>query len=83
MAILEKNGAVYKLTPKGRDIYPILIAMMEWGDRWYASPEGPPLLLTHKPCKNPLKPKMACTGCGENITIGDMEFSAKEKSLLG
>lgn len=74
MEILAKSGAVYKLTPKGRDIYPILIALMEWGDKWYASPDGPPLLLTHKPCKNSLKHKMACTACGENINIGDMKF---------
>lgn len=74
MAVLEKNGSVYKLTPKGRDIYPILIAMMEWGDTWYASPEGPPLVLTHKSCKKLLKHQMICTACGENVVAGDMEF---------
>lgn len=81
-SILEKSGVIYRLTPKGRDIYPILIAMMEWGDKWYASPEGPPLLLTHKPCNNPLKHRVACTACGEDITIGDMEFEFVTDSTI-
>ncbi len=74
MAIVEKNNGVYKLTPKGRDIYPILIALMEWGDKWYAAPEGPPLLLTHKSCQEPLKHQMACTSCGESVVAQDIEF---------
>ncbi len=40
----------YRLTPKGFDIYPVLIALGEWGDRYLADPEGPPLAFEHRDC---------------------------------
>jgi len=41
-----KEGAKrheYKLTPMGRDLYPILIALTQWGDRWLRTEKGPPV----------------------------------------
>jgi DNA-binding HxlR family transcriptional regulator len=40
----------YRLTPKGFDLYPILVAVREWGDRYLADPEGPPMETLHKDC---------------------------------
>ena len=37
----------YRLTDKGREVYPILAAMAAWGDRWLTGPEGTPLILRH------------------------------------
>src|SRR5580700_11207157 len=39
----------YRLTDKGRDLWPILTAMRQWGDT-YAAPHGPPLVVTHRHC---------------------------------
>jgi len=39
----------YRLTDKGRDLWPVLTAMRQWGDR-HAAPSGPPLLVTHRSC---------------------------------
>src|SRR6202165_3150374 len=36
----------YRLTSKGRDLFPVLLALMAWGDRWYAE-DGPPIDLIH------------------------------------
>lgn len=72
--VILKQCTTYKLTPKGRAIYPILLALMAWGDKWYANEEGPPVYLTHKPCEKPLKIKMACSKCDEDITIEDIAF---------
>ncbi len=82
--LLEKKGSVYKLTPKGRGIYPILLALMEWGDKWYASSKGAPLLLTHKRCHHSLQNQMACTECGENVIMNDIifEFNDQEEQKL-
>ena len=41
-----KEGAKrhqYKITPMGRDLYPALIALTQWGDRWLHPPEGVPV----------------------------------------
>jgi len=40
----------YRLTDKGREVYPILAAMAAWGDRWLTGPEGTPLVLHHSTC---------------------------------
>lgn len=41
-----KEGAKrheYRLTPMGRDLYPTLIALTQWGDRWLQSSQGAPV----------------------------------------
>lgn len=57
----------YKLTDKGLDIYPIILTMLEWGDKWLPSPQGPPLLLTHKLCGQDLQIEMACPACDKKV----------------
>ena len=39
----------YRLTEKGLDLWPVLVSLMQFGDRYYA-PDGPPVVLTHKDC---------------------------------
>ena len=58
----------YRLTEKGVDLYPILIALMGWGDRWAAGPDGPPVTLIHKSCGNAPEPVLACSHCGEPLS---------------
>lgn len=38
----------YRLTDKGLDLYPVIIALFQWGERWYARPHGPRMTLTEK-----------------------------------
>lgn len=40
--------AEYRLTPKGFDLYPILVAVADWGDRYLADPQGPPVEFRHR-----------------------------------
>jgi DNA-binding HxlR family transcriptional regulator len=46
----------YILTEKGLDLYPVIVAQIGWADRWLAGAAGPPLALTHKPCRKALVP---------------------------
>src|SRR4051794_19483216 len=39
----------YRLTSKGVDLWPVLVALMKWGDR-HLFPEGSPVVLRHKGC---------------------------------
>jgi DNA-binding HxlR family transcriptional regulator len=64
----------YRLTEKGIDLYPVLISLMRWGDRWAVGKDGPPLVLTHKSCGHEGLPAMACPGCAEEIGARDMSF---------
>ena len=64
----------YRLTDKGRDLYPVTLAFMQWGDRWLADENGPPLLLHHTPCDHALEPVMCCAHCKEIIKIKDVSY---------
>lgn len=64
----------YRLTRKGVAYYPALLMLLVWGDRYYVSPEGPPLLLTHKSCGGPLKPVMACSRCRAPLDAREVHF---------
>ncbi|MGI9621512.1 MAG: winged helix-turn-helix transcriptional regulator [Acidimicrobiales bacterium] len=55
----------YRLTAKGADLSPALVAIMHWGDRWYA--DEPPTVLVHDDCGTPLENITRCPECGEDI----------------
>jgi len=67
----------YRLTEKGVDYYPVLLTLLAWGDRWYASPEGPPLLLKHA-CGDDLEIQVTCSCCHEPISPYDVDFEVVE-----
>ncbi|MEM7117359.1 MAG: helix-turn-helix domain-containing protein [Chloroflexota bacterium] len=57
----------YRLTEKGIELYPILLAMVAWGDRWMAGENGPPLEYIHRPCGQKTTPAAICSHCSEPI----------------
>ena len=50
----QRSRDEYRLTDKGRDLYPVLVALMEWGDRYEGGTDGPPVLLRHRDCGEPV-----------------------------
>lgn len=64
----------YFLTQKGYDYYYIIMMLMVWGDQHFASPEGPPVMLTHKSCGGALKPHISCGSCQETVAPGDVSI---------
>lgn len=59
----------YRLTAKGADLSPALIALMRWGDRWYAD-KGAPTVLVHDRCGEPLEQAVTCPRCDEIVRPG-------------
>lgn len=58
----------YVATDKGKDLYPVLLALMAWGDRWYAAPAGPPMRVRHLDCGTDTTPVTTCAHCGGGLT---------------
>lgn len=56
----QRQRDEYRLTQKGLDLYPIMIALMHWGDRYLADPEGPPVVVTHRDCGAPVTLHLVC-----------------------
>jgi DNA-binding HxlR family transcriptional regulator len=57
----QRRRYEYRLTDKGLDLYPMLVALMEWGERYAASPAGPQALLTHRGCGQPVRLQLTCS----------------------
>lgn len=57
----------YRLTEKGRDLWPLIIAMKSWGDRWLETPDETPIKLTHRDCGHETQPHLVCSACNEPI----------------
>jgi DNA-binding HxlR family transcriptional regulator len=56
----ERERYEYRLSGPGRELMPILVAFMAWGDRHTAGPEGPPAVLRHADCGAPVKIEVSC-----------------------
>ena len=56
----QRRRYEYRLTDKGLDLYPVLVALMEWGDRHAVGPAGPQVLLEHRDCGEPVQLQLAC-----------------------
>lgn len=61
----------YFLTEKGLDLWPALIALLNWGDRYSPSPEGPRRLIVHKECGGTVSERGICESCGKLLTARD------------
>jgi DNA-binding HxlR family transcriptional regulator len=57
----------YKLTQKGLDLYPAVLALVHWGDAHYAGKKGPPVLHKHLSCGHDFRSVLACSECGEQV----------------
>ncbi len=70
----------YRLTGKGRDLWPVLTAMRQWGDK-HAAPDVAPLLMIHKDCGHAADAVMSCSRCGEHIGARDVAVAAGPGNL--
>jgi DNA-binding HxlR family transcriptional regulator len=75
----------YRLTDKGMDLFPVVLALLAWGDRW-ESKDGPPVLLRHGHDDHVVRPAMLCAKCHHPIHPHEVRLSvgpgAKRPELL-
>lgn len=64
----------YVLTPKGMDIYPIVLSLMKWGDRRLAGKAGPPLVLRCGCCGRVLDTVVVCDQCNGELDSHHVGF---------
>jgi DNA-binding HxlR family transcriptional regulator len=57
----------YRLTQKGLDLYPIVMAIVHWGDIHMSGKKGRPLLHQHLGCGKTFDPVVVCSECGEPL----------------
>lgn len=64
----------YRLTEKGLALYPALIALVHWGDHYYADENGPPIIHRHRTCGHDFRSVMTCSACGEALDPRDVDI---------
>lgn len=73
----------YRLTDKGRDLYPVIASLVRWGDRWMSGSDGPPARLVHKTCGHRTTPELVCSECREALGPRDIAFSFESNDEQG
>jgi len=68
----QRRRREYRLSPKGWDLYPVLVALMNWGDKYLADPAGPVRVVEHiaqhgKPCGHRIEAVVRCTHDGDIV----------------
>ncbi len=64
----------YRLTEKGRDLHPAVMALVSWGDRYMAGDEGAPIRHRHKGCGQVMHGVLVCSECGEPLVPNEIEL---------
>lgn len=75
----------YRLTDKGRDLYPVIMSLVNWGDRYMSDENGPPIRHIHRTCGKPLRAQLVCSECAEPLAPHEVlleEAPAFEGQLL-
>jgi len=57
----QRARSEYRLTEKGIDLFHVIVALLEWGDKYAAWPGGSAVELTHRDCGAPVHLELACS----------------------
>lgn len=72
----------YHLTPKGRDLLPSILALMQWGDRWENTPDQIPVEIVDKAKRKPLAPLVARSASGSELSDQDITIALRPGATL-
>ena len=71
----QRTRQRYKLTEKGADLLPVLVALMRWGDKW-VDDRGGPVELRHRDCGERVAVELRCAA-GHEVTPGELDLKAR------
>jgi DNA-binding HxlR family transcriptional regulator len=70
----QRTRMAYRLTDMGADLLPVLIALLNWGDRWLAD-GAPPVAVRHRGCGGPVQAELRCA-MGHQLGATDLDLAA-------
>lgn len=65
----------YRLTERGRELHPVILHLVQWGDRHLADERGAPLFHRHHQCGHRLQARLTCAHCGEQVEARDVDVA--------
>ena len=66
----------YLLTEKGADLFPVIVSLMQWGNRWLSDTGGPAELL-HRGCGAVVRTELRCEH-GHTVDLSDLDLVPTE-----
>jgi DNA-binding HxlR family transcriptional regulator len=77
----QRTRQQYRLTPKGADLFPVLVALMQWGDRWLDD-RGGPVELIHRDCGETVSLSVRCAA-GHEVDTSEIDLARRGRSSQG
>jgi DNA-binding HxlR family transcriptional regulator len=68
----QRTRYEYRLTEKGADLLPAIVALKQWGDRWLDE-DGGPVQLLHRGCGEHVRVELRCAA-GHAVTAGELDL---------
>ncbi len=75
----QRTRYAYRLSDKGADLFPALVALMKWGDRWLAE-DGPPVEVRHRDCGAAVHAQLRCEHA-HDVARGELELARPERPV--
>jgi DNA-binding HxlR family transcriptional regulator len=67
----------YHLTEKGAELIPLLLALMQWGDRWAWPGARGPVRVTHAECGHEVQVEVRCEHCAREVAVAELRAKAR------
>jgi DNA-binding HxlR family transcriptional regulator len=67
----------YRLTEKGVDLWPVIVSLLQWGDK-HVHPDDAPVVLTHRGCGGELDERRMCRRCGAALGPREVLATARD-----
>jgi len=69
----QRSRPAYRLTDRGRDLFPILLALTHWGDHYLAD-DAPPVIAEHGECGGTLRTALECDRCQGPVSVDEVKI---------
>lgn len=81
VAATSENGRAleYRLTDKGRDLFPVIVALAQWGDRHVPAPGGPPVQIVERESRRPIAPLQVRSEDGRVLRARDVSLELSDR----
>lgn len=68
----------YRLTDKGKALYPVILTLADWGNNWMFAEGEQPLIHHHQDCGHTTRPVVSCDHCHKPLTPQTVDVSASQ-----
>ena len=69
----DRRKVIYRLTPKGRALFPVLIALRQWGEAWFENVPSTPVLVDRQ-SRQPIAPVAVRAADGRPLSLSELEW---------